>query len=256
MPPAPAPVPPSTVRIRDALSFGLRTVFFRPGAFVDSVWPFFLLSLVNSLASISADEGFELGPVTFVIDYLLSSLFILYWSRRLLLEDSGFRPGIAHFGAFFLRMMALGAIVALPLLLGMTLILSEVGAGTTALGGLVVVIGTALATYVAIGFLPVLPSAAIGQPLSFGDAWRLTAGCRVRAWLGTILIGTVVVMPGNLLSMIVVSSPSALMPDPATRHVVSFTVVAYLQVAVQAGFAAGLYRQLVGRDAAPPKAAG
>ncbi len=145
--------------------------------------------------------------LSFLIYIIVSVVVALWiavsWHRYVLLEEyptSWFPqfhggPIMSYFGrGFLIGLLIMGLVMVVLLILGLfLLILGPLGALLMSL------IPAIVAFYVFYRLCPVLPSAAVGRPMTFGDAWKATAGNS-----GTI---------GVLVFLLVLSSLIAQLPN-------------------------------------------
>ncbi|WP_425084076.1 hypothetical protein [Ruegeria profundi] len=125
------------------------------------------------------------GAVTAFLFCVLASLFaimvwiVVSWHRFVLLEEypAGFLPAfrsdrmLAYIGRMVMLAL-LGVIVLIPTMLVIGF-LTQASAAMGILAWLLVVVGLSVAFY---RVSPIMPAAAIGEPLKLTDAWRATDG--------------------------------------------------------------------------------
>lgn len=146
-------------------------------------------------AMMEASAGVWLGQIAYLVISIIVALWIaVAWHRYVLLEEYPTswvpqfhgRPMVEYFKNGFLIGVL---IVALVLVAGMAigLLTAWMGPMGLAITGLAV---TAIASYVFYRLCPVLPAAAVGKPMRFGEAWDATSGAAATI---AVLVGLVVV---------------------------------------------------------------
>jgi hypothetical protein len=139
-----------------------------------------LLSKNDPQAMMAAPPGLWFGYIVYLFVSIIAALWIaVSWHRYVLLEEypTSWVPAfhgnaiMTYFGrGFLIGLLIIAVMVAISLVLGLAL--GWMGPASFALMG---VIGFAVASYIFYRLCPVLPSAAIGRPMEFGEAWRATA---------------------------------------------------------------------------------
>jgi hypothetical protein len=172
-------------------------------------------------AIMAAPSGLWVGYVFYILVSVIAALWIaVSWHRYVLLEEypSGWFPTfhggaiMSYFGrGFLVGLLIVGVVLVVMLLLGLVMVWAG-AAGAM----LVAVLAFATASYLFYRLCPVLPSAAINQHMSFGDAWRATSGNDSTIAVLVILL---------ILSSIVVQLPNQIGgPDSAIGIVYSLVV--------------------------------
>ncbi len=177
------------------------------------------------------------GAVAGFLICVLASIFaimiwiVVSWHRFVLLEEypTGFLPDfrsdrvLAYFGKMMM-LVFLGVIIMIPAMLVIGF-LTQASALMGILAWLLVVAGLSVAFY---RISPIMPAAAIGQPLTVSDAWRATDGAN-----GTI-IGLVVLSVLFQLLLQLVSAVVLLVPVVGVLVVIfaSMLIVPLINVSI------------------------
>jgi hypothetical protein len=177
------------------------------------------------------------GAVTAFLFCVVASLFAIMvwitvsWHRFVLLEEypAGFLPAfrsdrmLAYIGRMVMLAL-LGAVIMIPAMLVIGF-LTQASAVMGILAWLLVVVGLSVAFY---RVSPIMPAAAIGEPLKLSDAWRATDGAN-----GTI-IGLVVLSVLFQLLLQLVSAVVLLVPVVGVLVVIfaSMLIVPLINVSI------------------------
>jgi len=155
-------------------------------------------------AMMATDASLWTGFLIYLVISIIAALWIaVSWHRFVLLEEypTSWFPAF-HGGpimAYFGRGLLLGVLI-IAVLFVVSLVLGLLLFWTGAFGAAVVgVSGFAAAAYIFYRLCPILPSAAIDQPMTMGDAWKATANNG-----GTIGVLVIVL----IISSLVVQLPS------------------------------------------------
>lgn len=146
---------------------------------------------------LAAQGSMWTGLLLYSVLAVVMSLWIaVSWHRYVLLEEypSGWIPRFhgGAIGSYFLKGLLLGLIVVGGVVLfGLTvgLVLAMIGAGV-----LLGMFGVALGSYLFYRFCAVLPAAAVGEQMSFGQAWESTKNNG-----GTIAVLVILVIIASLI---------------------------------------------------------
>lgn len=132
-------------------------------------------------AMMAVPPGLWLGYLVYLLVSITAALWIaVSWHRFVLLEEypSSWIPQfhstaiMTYFGrGFLIGLLIIAVLLAVSTVLGLAI--GWMGPGGFMLMG---VVAFAVASYVFYRLCPVLPSAAINQDMTFGDAWRATEG--------------------------------------------------------------------------------
>jgi len=154
----------------------------------------------------ATDPGIWLNYALYMIIYAIAALWIaVAWHRYVLLEEmpNGWMPRF-HGGPmlnYFLKGLLIGVLIFI-IILAITVVLGFAIGWIGALFPLVMaVITVAAATYIFYRLCPVLPSAAMGKPMSLGDAWEATdeAGSTIFSLVILVLIASLIIqLPSTL----------------------------------------------------------
>ena len=135
----------------------------------------------STAALMAADSSVWFGQLVYFLVSIITALWIaVSWHRYVLVEEypDSWIPKFhgSAMGAYFVRgfligLLIFGIVIVASLLVGLlTFWMGPLGAGITGL------VAIATASYIFYRLCPILPAAAVGKPMKFGEAWKATDG--------------------------------------------------------------------------------
>lgn len=179
-------------------------------------------------ALMNAGSGVWLGQIGYIIVSVIVTLWIaVAWHRYVLMEEypQGWIPRFhgGPMGSYFLSSILIGLIIFGVVLL-VSLLLGVLAIGLGSAGAFILgLVAMALGTYIFYRLCAVLPAAAVGKKMRFGEAWEATRGSG-----GTIAVLVLLVV----VASIVIQIPTTLGSGSSIFGIVYSLIVNWLSMLI------------------------
>lgn len=218
-----------------------------------------ILGIVATIFLITSGQIDPLNPSNLVAFTVVSAVVTVFamiwvavaWHRFVLMDETpaGLLPAFRgdRMFAYFVRSLIIGVLLFL-VAFALSFIIAMVANITGGSLPIVIVLSIALysvAVVISYRLSPMLPGAAIGTPLSIGDAWLATEGAS-----GQLLILAIITVVASVL----IDLPLRLMPFAGTSYIVGIiwsAVTTWIKVMVGISIMTTLYGHLVQKRPLP-----